>query len=302
MTDTIAIIAAGEMGAGIGRRLHERGANVLTSLKGRSGASGERAERAGMKPVDSDDALVAQADFFLSIAPPGEALALATRLTPALARAARKPIYVDLNAVAPETAVAIGDVVRTSGACYVDGGIIGAPPSGSYSPRLYVAGDDAKSVERLAAYGLTIRTVHGAIGAASALKMSYAGLTKGLTALGTSMILGAIRAGCADELQTELAESQPNMLAWLARQVPNMYPKAYRWVAEMEEIAAFLKDDATASAIYQDIARLYERIADVRSKSGADDDELAELKRFCERASAPARKTATGLGTGRPGQ
>jgi L-threonate 2-dehydrogenase len=236
--------------------------------------------------------LVAQADFFLSIVPPGDALALARRLTPALARAARKPIYVDLNAVAPETAVAIGDVVKTSGAHYVDGGIIGAPPSVNYSPKLYLAGDDAKTVERLAAYGLTIRTVHGAIGAASALKMSYAGLTKGLTALGTAMILGAIRADCADELRTELAESQPNMLAWLARQVPSMYPKAYRWIAEMEEIAAFLKDDPAALAIYQGIARLYERVADIRNKSGTDDGELAELKRFCEQAAAPARKTA----------
>jgi L-threonate 2-dehydrogenase len=292
MTDTIAIIAAGEMGTGIGRRLHERGANVLTSLQGRSRASAERAERAGMKPIDSDDALVAQADFFLSIVPPGDALALAKRLTPALARAARKPIYVDLNAVAPETAIAIGDVVNTSGAGYVDGGIIGAPPSANYSPKLYLAGGDAKSVERLAAYGLTIRTVHGAIGAASALKMSYAGLTKGLTALGTAMILGAIRANCADELRAELAESQPNMLAWLARQVPSMYPKAYRWVAEMEEIAAFLKDDAAAPEIYQGIAHLYERIADARNKGDADDGELAELKRFCEQAAAPARKTA----------
>jgi 3-hydroxyisobutyrate dehydrogenase-like beta-hydroxyacid dehydrogenase len=219
-------------------------------------------------------------------------LALARRLTPALARAARKPIYVDLNAVAPETAVAIGDVIKTSGAHYVDGGIIGAPPSGNYSPKLYLAGDNAKNVERLAAYGVTIRAVHGAIGAASALKMSYAGLTKGLTALGTAMILGSIRAGCADELRAELAESQPNMLAWLARQVPSMYPKAYRWIAEMEEIAAFLKDDAAASAIYQGIARLYERVADVRNKSGTDDGELAELKRFCEQAAAPTRKTA----------
>jgi L-threonate 2-dehydrogenase len=292
MTDTIAIIAAGEMGAAVGRRLHERGANVLTSLRGRTGASAMRAERAGMKPIDSDDALIAQTDFFLSIVPPGDALALATRLKPALARAARKPIYVDLNAVAPETAVTIGDVVTASGAHYVDGGIIGGPPSGNYSPKIYLAGDDAKDVERLAAYGLTIRMVSGTIGAASALKMSYAGLTKGLTALGTAMMLGAIRAGCADELRAELAESQPNMLAWLALQIPRMYPKAYRWVAEMEEIAAFLGADPAAPAIYQGIARFYERIADVKSKSDTDDGALAELKRFCEQAATAARKTA----------
>jgi L-threonate 2-dehydrogenase len=134
MTDTIAIIAAGEMGAGIGRRLHERGARVLTSLTGRSPASALRAERAGMGIVGSDDDLFAQADFFLSVVPPGEALALAERVKPALQRSARKPIYVDCNAVAPETAVRIGETIAGTGSRYVDAGIIGGPPSGSYSP------------------------------------------------------------------------------------------------------------------------------------------------------------------------
>jgi 3-hydroxyisobutyrate dehydrogenase-like beta-hydroxyacid dehydrogenase len=291
MTDTIAIIATGDMGAGVGRRLSERGARVITSLKGRSGASAMRAERAGMKPVENDDELIAQADVFLSIVPPGEALALADRLAHALARAEKKPIYVDLNAVAPETAVRIGDTVTATGARYVDGGIIGGPPSGNYTPKIYVTGDAAGDLERLAAYGLAIKLVKGPIGAASALKMSYAGITKGLTAIGTAMMLGAIRAGCGDELRAELAESQPHLLAWLARQVPNMYPKAYRWVAEMEEIAAFLEDDATAPAIYEGIARFYERIAQEKA-SGAEDGELAELKRFCEQAGVPARKTA----------
>jgi 3-hydroxyisobutyrate dehydrogenase-like beta-hydroxyacid dehydrogenase len=291
MADTIAIIATGEMGAGVGRRLHERGARVLTSLKGRSGASAMRAERAGMAPVDSDDELLAHAHFFLSIVPPGDALSLAERLKPALARTTKKPIYVDLNAIAPETAVRIGDVIAAAGARYVDGGIIGGPPTASYSPKIYVCGDDASTVERLTAYGLAINLVNGPIGAASALKMSYGGITKGMNAIGTAMLLGAIRAGCGDALQQELAESQPHMLAWLARQVPSMYPKAYRWVAEMEEIAEFLKDDPAAPAIYESIARFFERIADARAKGAADDGELAELKRFCEQAATPARKT-----------
>jgi len=292
MADTIAIIATGEMGAGIGRCLHEHGARVLTSLKGRSGASAMRAERAGMEPVDSDDALVAQADIFLSIVPPGDALALAERLQRALARAVKKPIYVDLNAVAPDTAVRIGEIVAATGARFVDGGIIGGPPRGTYSPKIYLSGADAPAAERLAAYGLATSVVAGPIGAASALKMSYAGLTKGLTALGTAMILGAIRAGCSDALRQELSDSQPQMLAWLARQVPTMYPKAYRWVAEMEEIAEFLEDDPAAPAIYEGIAGFYERIADAKAKGSAEHGELAELKRFCDEAAAPTRKTA----------
>jgi L-threonate 2-dehydrogenase len=292
MTDTIAIIAAGEMGAGIGRRLHEGGARVLTSLSGRSPASALRAERAGMVAIPNDDDMLAQADFFLSVVPPGGALALAERLRPALQLSARKPIYVDCNAVAPETAIRIGEAIAGTGSCYVDAGIIGGPPNGSYSPKIYLSGEGAKDVEHLSSYGLAFSVVEGPIGAASALKMSYAGITKGLTAIGTAMILGALRAGCADALRRELADSQPNLLAYLARQIPNMYPKAYRWVAEMEEIADFLQGDAAAPAIYDGMAQFYDRIAEAKTKGSAEDGELAELKRFCEQAGTPARKTA----------
>src|SRR5215510_676703 len=109
MTTTIAIVAQGEMGSATGRRLVERGARVITSLAGRSAASRTRAEKAGMTIVDSDDELV-KADYFLSIVPPGDAVAMAERLTPALGRASKKPIYVDCNAVAPETSVEVGNV------------------------------------------------------------------------------------------------------------------------------------------------------------------------------------------------
>jgi 3-hydroxyisobutyrate dehydrogenase-like beta-hydroxyacid dehydrogenase len=290
--DTIAIIAAGEMGSGVGRKLHEHGARVFTSLAGRSPASALRAERAGMNIVATDDELIAQADFFFSIVPPGEALTLAGRLKPALSRSQRKPIYVDCNAVAPQTAIAIGDIIADTGCRYVDAGIIGGPPTASYSPKIYLSGENAKDVARLSAYGLAFCVIEGAIGAASALKMSYAGITKGLTAIGAAMMLGALRAGCADALHRELADSQPQTLAWLARQIPKMYPKAYRWVAEMEEIADFLEDDEAAPGIYHGMAEFYQRIADIVADDTSEHGELAQLERLCERAGAPSRQTA----------
>ena len=93
------------------------------------------------------------------------------------------------------------------------------------------------------------------------MKMSYAGITKGFTALGTVMMLAASRAGTAEALHRELAATQPQLLAWLTRQVPNMYSKAYRWVAEMEEIAGFVAEDDAARQMFAGTARLYERLA-----------------------------------------
>ena len=85
----VAIIAAGEMGSAVGARLAEHGVKVTTSLAGRSGASAARAERARMVPVADDDTLVGEADYVLSICPPGEAVALARRIVVFSQRPAR---------------------------------------------------------------------------------------------------------------------------------------------------------------------------------------------------------------------
>ena len=119
----------------------------------------------------------------------------------------------------------------------------------------------------------------GPIGAASAMKMSYAGITKGFTALGAAMMLAASRAGTAEDLRAELSSSQPALFGWLTRQVPGMYSKAYRWVAEMEEIAQFVGEDPAARNFYEGAARLYERLA---ADFDGERKEIAALDAFCK--------------------
>lgn len=258
MKTTIAVIAPGAMGAAVAARLGENGADVVTSLSGRSPASAKRAAEAGMRIVD--DAELPSSDLILSIVPPGDALGLAERLSPVLRSGSRKPLYVDCNAVSPETAERIAGVITATGTPFVDGGIIGGPPRSGYGgPTLYVSGEPARRVEGLAR-GLVVRAIDGPVGAASALKMSYAAITKGLTALGSASILAATRAGAAEALHRELSESQPMLLAWLSRSVPDMFSKAYRFVGEMEEISSFMASDG-ARGIYAGIAELYREVA-----------------------------------------
>ena len=260
MAPVIAVIAAGVMGSGVAARLTERGVTVLTSLAGRSAATAKRAAAAGMRAAS--DAELAAADMLLSIVPPGEALAMAKHFAPLLRQGARKALYVDCNAVSPKTALQIAAVIADTGSAFVDAGIIGGPPrTDGYTPTFYAAGGEAKRFATLAAHGLDVQVLEGPVGAASALKMSYAGITKGLTALGSVMLLAATRAGAAEALHRELGKSEPALLAWLTRQVPGMYPKAYRWVAEMEEIAEFVAEDAAARAIFTGAAQLYDRLA-----------------------------------------
>lgn len=260
MTLTVAIIAPGNMGAAVGGRLTQNKVNVLTSIAGRSQASVNRANAAGMTAVA--DAQLTESDFLLSIVPPGDALALAQRLAPVLGAANKKPVYVDCNALSPQTVERIAAVIAATGCPFVGAGIIGPPPKPSTTnTKIYASGPHAADLAKLNDYGLIVRVLAGPLTAASALKMSYAGITKGFTALGAAMMLAATRGDSVEALKAELAESQPALLGFLTRQTPAMYSKAYRWVAEMEEISDFVGKDYPEHAMLDASARLYERIA-----------------------------------------
>lgn len=276
MTPIVAIIAPGNMGSAVARRLNEHKVTVLTSLAGRTEASAKRAREAGMS--SGDDRTLAEADFLLSIVPPGEALALARRLAGVLSAANKKPIYVECNAVNPQTMNHIAEVIAATGCPFVGAAIIGPPPKpGSSNTKFYASGPAAGAFAKLNDYGLDVRVLAGALTAASALKMSYAGITKGFTALGAAMMLTATRGGSAEALKAELAESQPALLGYLNRQVPSMYGKAYRWVAELEEIAGFVGEARDEHAMLIAAARFYERIAE---DVDGEKKEVGELDKF----------------------
>ncbi|MGC1676777.1 MAG: DUF1932 domain-containing protein [Candidatus Binataceae bacterium] len=289
----VAMIGAGEMGAAVGRRLKLNGARVLISIKGRSPASKQRVRRAELEVIDDDAALIRDADFVLSIVPPGVAVEIARRYRSALDASANHPIFVDCNAISPATARRIGEVLAGCRCRYVDAGIIGGPPPEDLSaagPRFYASGENAADFAHLSTFGLDIAVLDSPIGAASGLKLSYAGLTKGITALGAAMIAAASRDGLADALRSELARSQPQILSRLARQVPAMFPKAHRWIAEMKEIAEFLGGNDQGAMIYEGAACLYERIA-AENAHHEQTDGIRALADFCAAAIDSIRKS-----------
>jgi L-threonate 2-dehydrogenase len=267
MNPVVAVIAPGMMGAAVGKRLVDHGLKVLTSLKGRSVDTVARAKAAGM--ADAGDKEIA---------------ALAERFAPALTASNSKPVFVDCNAVSPPTVERIAAAIAPTGSPFVDAGIIGAPPKpGDAGPRFYASGPDAPRFARLKEFGLDVRVMGGPMTAASAMKMSYAGITKGTQALGAAMLLAATRAGTADALFAELQGSQPQMLAWLKRNLALMPPKAYRWVAEMHEIADFVGEDPSAHELYVGAAHFYEEIA--RDFEG-DKAQLAALEAFLSKGAS----------------
>jgi 3-hydroxyisobutyrate dehydrogenase-like beta-hydroxyacid dehydrogenase len=209
---------------------------------------------------------------------------LAQKLAPTLKALSKKPVYVDCNAISPQTALRIADVIAPTGADFVDAGIIGGPPRPGYSPGIYASGPAVGKTAVLRDWGIDWRAIDGPVGAASGLKMSYAGITKGITAIGSAMLLGAARFGCAEALLAELSQSQPQLLKHLSASIPRMYDKAYRWVGEMEEICDFHGNARPAADIYAAIARHYEFLAAAEAeKNPGSDNAIKTLDRALSR-------------------
>lgn len=266
------------MGAATGARLVRDGAVVLTPLDGRSQATRDRARAAGLTPATLDQ--LGRADLVISIVPPGEATAVAASVAPILAASAVKPAYVDFNAINPTTSLqAIVEALAASGCEVIDGAIIGGPPGPTGpGPAYYVSGDPSGRAQALAP-SLRVKTIDGPLGAASALKMVYAGISKGLIGLGAAMYLAAAREGAGDGLRRQMEEDSGAVLDRLSVGVPGMYAKAYRWVDEMNEIADFLGPANPAAAVFHGLADFYAQMA-------ADHDGDQRLSKTIDQALA----------------
>ncbi|WP_407495752.1 DUF1932 domain-containing protein [Pseudooceanicola sp. MF1-13] len=279
MTKVIALPLAGAMGAGLGRVLVDSGLTVLTCLEGRSAATRERAKAAGMTDVTMAD--IAGADIILSVVPPHLAVQISEDIVAHLPEGHR-PIYADLNAVNPERVKEVSAVASAAGLAFVDGGIIGGPPKpGAAGPAIYFSGDHAEDLMDLTGHGLDLKVIGGGVGAASAVKMCYGAMTKGTVAL-TAAMLGAVeREGLGSELHAEMMRSRPAALSQAERALPDMFPKAYRWIDEMRQIAGFLGDRPEAR-IWLAIADYYEVVA---ADFSGSQNEVRRLTEFLSRKS-----------------
>ncbi len=265
MIETIALQSAGDMGHRLGAVLRARGYRVVTALAGRSDATRSRAERAGLEDAGDLDGLAQAADLILSVLPPSAARGFARDCAAALLRTGRTPVFVDANAIAPDTAKELQRLIAEAGARFVDGGIIGGPPrAGGPATRLYLSGPGADELASLfgesEAGAIDARAIGPAIGSASGLKMVYAGLTKGTMTLHAAVLITAQRLGLADELERELRESQAEAFARMGV-LPSLPADAGRWIGEMQEIAACFAAAGVTGQFHEGAERIF-RIMD----------------------------------------
>lgn len=258
---TIAIVSPGNMGHAVGRLLGSRGFDVVTSLAGRSARTVGLAAKAGIRDLGSIAAVVTRADLVLSIMPPAAAVTAAQEAAAAMTAAGVTPPYADCNAIAPATTLRIAALIGAAGAPYIDAGIIGGPPANGRGPRFYACGPDARLLAPLEGGGLAVRDIGGEIGRASALKMCYAAVTKGTSALQFAQLAAARRLGVDEALAAELAESQAATYASMRRSLPGLPAKAPRWIEEMRQIAATFESVGVPGDFHRGAAALYELLS-----------------------------------------
>jgi len=260
------------MGSAVARRLIHHGCEVLTNLDGRSPQSVERASQCGMKIVPLAD-IAAKASWLLSILPPDKAEDFAQQfLKEASSSGPIRIKFAECNAVNPLTTKRIAALCEKYNVPFVDASIIGGPPKEGYrGPTFYVSADDKAPMQEfleLGNYGLKIIALEekgAGVGAASALKMSYAGITKGSTGLLITMVLAAHANSPATSkaLLSELLSSQPLIAQRAAWAIPDALPKAYRFDGEMDEISQFVSDHVgeEEGKIHSGLASLYRMLA-----------------------------------------
>lgn len=255
---TVAIMSPGEMGAAVGKALRGNGYDVITCLGGRSGPSADRARAAGFREVASLEALLTEAGIVLAILPPEHAPALADSIAAAMKSSGKHPPYVDCNAVSPDTARRIAGVIRGAGAVFVDAGIVGSPPGKAKPTRFFVSGAEAGLMDEFNGKGIDVRQSGLEIGRASAVKMCYAAITKGTSALHSAVLIAAERLGVADDLHTELQFSVADMYKRMEALVPALPAVAGRYIGEMKEIARTMDSAGVTPNFHVGATELYQ--------------------------------------------
>lgn len=288
---TVAILMPGDMGHGIGRALGEHGHKVITCVAGRSERTKGLAAEARLKDVPDLETLTREADIILSILPPASALPQAEAVAKAMRASGSRPVYIDCNAISPRTAEKVGQAITAAGAPFIDAGIIGLAPGKGGRTRIHVSGPDTKPMEALDGHGFEVIALGEGIGRASALKMCYAGLTKGTFTLHTAVLLAAERLGVASEIYDEFGISQQGALDAMRRMVPKLPADSERWIGEMEEIAATFAGAGVPSGFHDGAAEIFRILA--RTPFASETRETMDASRTVEQSIPVYAKALT---------
>ena len=254
----IGLIGLGEMGSEIGRYLVMNDLEVISVYEGRSEISKKRASKYKIRDAGSIEQFCKISDLVISIIPPDKAIETANLYTSYKNKDGQ--IYCDLNAISTITAKKIKLLLDEKKIDYVDGAIMGGPPTENYSPRIYLSGKLSEKFNFLNGKGIELMVLKGSDFKASATKMVYASITKGSKALVAGALIAAKKNNVYDELMEELKYSEEYFSLVAKDQIPSIKHKAYRWVGEMNEISLTYKESGLTGGFHSEAENVYELI------------------------------------------
>lgn len=243
---TIGVLSIGDMGQAVARRLQNSGFRIITTLEGRTERTAALARRAGVPCLPRLADVIRESDIVLSLVPPSQAMAVARNVAVAASVMDTQAIYVESNSVSPRTAAEVAAILATTGLRIVDACIIGGRPrpegDASEAPRFYASGPYAREFAKSCGRAIDIRVLDDGVGRASGLKMCYDALLKTTVAVAAELLVAAERLGVASSVYSELSATEPALLDFVQRRLPQVPPKAQRWVGEMHEIGTAFED------------------------------------------------------------
>ena len=290
---TVGVVSPGAMGSAMADALARGGARVIATLDGRSERTARLADRASVELLPDRIAVVAQADVILSIVPPEAATAVAEMVRRTAKGTANKALFVEMNAIAPTTALQIESTVSEAGLETIDGSISGPPPWNPGTTRMYLSGPRAQEIAALPFDGVDRIVVGDGVGSASAVKMSTASVYKGSTALLLQALRAAQTNGVLEHVLADLRTAAPELVANVERRLASAAAKSQRYVGEMHEIAATQSAAGLTPALFEAMAEVYASLsrtpaAERGPEEIAGDQSLAQILDAMRAGSARA--------------
>lgn len=268
----IGIMSIGEMGFYWAKLLKSHGVDVLTYDKDRGEVSRKRGENAGAKSMASMEELVEEAELIVSIVVPSAATRVAAKVAQAAAKTGRKDLlFLDANAISPMTADEIAKTLAAARVNFIDGCIIGSASRMGKGTIVYVSGADAARMQALESFKIPIKVLGPNTNQASAFKVVYAGLTKGLQGLFCELLMGARRFGLLEEVRAQYEESFPGLLDKVSSSIIGLRIHAGRRAEEMDELKRTFNHNGLESFMAPAAQKVLEAIAALDTGRASDD-------------------------------
>lgn len=274
-TKTVAILSPGEMGHSVASVLIKHGLRVVTSLEGRSQRTIELAEKTGIINLPTLEDVVTESDLIMSVVVPSAAQVVGSRVAEAISRTGHKVLFADANAISPMTSEAIGETISAAGGRYIDACIVGYPNELETKTILYVSGPYAGELTTLNNFGLNVEVLGDRIGQASAFKVLYAGMTKGVTSVAVELLVTAHSIGLYEQILEKYRNDYPEIVRLVERWGPGIPFRSGRRSHEMVELTRVIEKEGFTPNMAPGSSKALKMIGDLNLRSQYSDADEA---------------------------